>query len=589
MSEALVAPRGAREAVRAQLVSLLRELWACGGMPRGTEEATACTCERMFKEMFFDRRTPAVDHRSVAKEAMKKGPRDPKLNRRREGDKQNEDGLEFLTPDTEITASESPERARSRSPRPALCMDSPLGVAAGPGALVGGPLAPPTLGSAAFQIDGHYTVQNIMRSGTLGDLRVDPGDIVRVVRFADAGFECVKITRSRSDEIEGEQGFVRAECLCTPDPTAPPAPSLPASSPLDRSYPQTQSAHRPAASSSGVDNSAPPDTRVWAADIFAQLGEEHTHAVGSAWMETPPPPSGAPSATTMQPPPPPPPHGTAALNLSAPGEPSGFHLFDGQRQKWPPLSPHDILAEQAAPGFAPPGGQFAVEFQFSCPDAIRENQLYLWWRQLAKAGIYADMVYAGTPHSHLVNARANHGSKCTPCVKLNMGVSINWFVTGDGRLRLDGQASRVVTVAAMCRNAFAEYKAEVSRRWRGHVPGAVGVRQGFFRRTSQVAQPEVQKLATQEQPVVQPMPVAAPLPARPAAVASWTGQERKAYGQHFRESGAPDSAKAAQYFALSGQSRTQSQCQSSQLLSMPSVVSSGTARRWRAMRTCWRC
>ena len=66
-----------------------------------------------------------------------------------------------------------------------------------------------------------------------------------------------------------------------------------------------------------------------------------------------------------------------------------------------------------------------------------------------------------------------------------------------------------------------------------------------------MAQPEVQMLATQEQPLVQPQIVVAPQPARPAAVASWTAHERKAYRQHFRVSGAPDSAKAAQYFALS--------------------------------------
>ena len=56
----------------------------------------------------------------------------------------------------------------------------------------------------------------------------------------------------------------------------------------------------------------------------------------------------------------------------------------------------------------------------------RNDKLFLFYRQLARAGIYVDLLYLGTEHHALVNAVGYNGSDSVPAVQTKLGPSINF-------------------------------------------------------------------------------------------------------------------------------------------------------------------
>ena len=135
-------------------------------------------------------------------------------------------------------------------------------------------------------------------------------------------------------------------------------------------------------------------------------------------------------------------------------EPSKYRVFAAQRDRWPPLTPQEIMAEQSKPDYELPGGEFAVDLAFSCPAPVYEDQLYLWYRELARAGFFVDLLYWGTPHAQLINAMGYKGSAAVPAISTQAGPSLNWHVTTNGRIRVDGRAEARDVITSMLRRAF---------------------------------------------------------------------------------------------------------------------------------------
>ena len=155
------------------------------------------------------------------------------------------------------------------------------------------------------------------------------------------------------------------------------------------------------------------------------------------------------------------------LPVASGAEPLNWARFEEQRQRWPPLTVQQIHQEQTSTTWCPMAEEHADAFEFCCSEATKEDCLWLWWRQLAKAGIYCDLLY----HNSGVkpNAWAYRGSSAQPCVSTALGPSITWFVTGDGYLKVDGHTPSVQVLNAMLRRAFPLYV--VGRTAHGQVTG----------------------------------------------------------------------------------------------------------------------
>eukprot|EP00435_Cladocopium_sp_Y103_P047835 s1589_g14.t1 len=149
-------------------------------------------------------------------------------------------------------------------------------------------------------------------------------------------------------------------------------------------------------------------------------------------------------------------------------EPKAFHKFTAQRVKWPPLDPTEILRSQQEAVFAPASGDDAVDFVFHCPEEDRLDKLYLFYRELAKAGVYADLLYWGSSFHQLINSCGFKGPDAVPAVTTKLGPSINFHISTTGGVRLDGRMEQKEILATMLRRAFLPFDQALL------VKGAVG-------------------------------------------------------------------------------------------------------------------
>ena len=93
-----------------------------------------------------------------------------------------------------------------------------------------------------------------------------------------------------------------------------------------------------------------------------------------------------------------------------PSPPHAFTRFHGQRLKWPPLGPAEIL--RAMPEtHQSPDDEVVMDFVFRCSETNRLDQLYLFYLELAKAGVYVDC-----PIMDSLTPQATRGQMpCLPC------------------------------------------------------------------------------------------------------------------------------------------------------------------------------
>ncbi|CAE7521498.1 unnamed protein product [Symbiodinium sp. KB8] len=128
--------------------------------------------------------------------------------------------------------------------------------------------------------------------------------------------------------------------------------------------------------------------------------------------------------------------------------PRSFAKFQSQRQKWPPLSPADLVrASTEELAHASSVDDDVVDFMFQCTETDK----------IDKAGIYVDVLYWGSAHHGLINATGYKGSDSVPAVYTRLGPSINWHITTSGRIRLDGKMEKKEVLAAMLKKAFPPY------------------------------------------------------------------------------------------------------------------------------------
>eukprot|EP00435_Cladocopium_sp_Y103_P037007 s4438_g9.t1 len=140
---------------------------------------------------------------------------------------------------------------------------------------------------------------------------------------------------------------------------------------------------------------------------------------------------------------------TAPSGLALP--PKAFEKFHAQRQAWPPFSPAEVVRQQKPDADCQADVQ---DFVFHCSEPAPLNKLYLFYRQLAVAGVFVDLLYWGTAHHSLINGIGYKGSEAVPAVSTKMGPSINFHITTSGRVRLDGRLEQKEILASMLKRAF---------------------------------------------------------------------------------------------------------------------------------------
>jgi hypothetical protein len=104
----------------------------------------------------------------------------------------------------------------------------------------------------------------------------------------------------------------------------------------------------------------------------------------------------------------------AALAPDAPKDPKAFSKFAQHRVKWPPYDPHEITRAQVRQ-FTTETGEDCLDFVFHCSEGIRLDKLYLFYRELAKAGIYVDVLYWGSSFQKLINSQGIQRLKSCAC------------------------------------------------------------------------------------------------------------------------------------------------------------------------------
>ncbi|CAK0822377.1 unnamed protein product [Prorocentrum cordatum] len=122
------------------------------------------------------------------------------------------------------------------------------------------------------------------------------------------------------------------------------------------------------------------------------------------------------------------------------------------------------LQDTLLPGWRPAAGPEAMELEFAVhsADATWEDQLWQWFEALAQAGVFVDTYVMDPAKRGEVTGNAHLTPKCTattPCVKARgIGLTINWFRTTDGRVRLDGAWTQQPTLLEMLRRSHKAYQ-----------------------------------------------------------------------------------------------------------------------------------
>eukprot|EP00959_Pyramimonas_sp_CCMP1952_P067735 1413761-Pyramimonas_sp.AAC.1 len=99
-----------------------------------------------------------------------------------------------------------------------------------------------------------------------------------------------------------------------------------------------------------------------------------------------------------------------------------------------------------APGWRDACGPEAIEVCFASTrlDGTWEDQMWEWFHSLAYCGIYVDLLYKHTPweDSHVNAYLKTTSGQQTPAIRVpNLSLTANWYLSHDGRIRLDGSWS----------------------------------------------------------------------------------------------------------------------------------------------------
>ena len=118
------------------------------------------------------------------------------------------------------------------------------------------------------------------------------------------------------------------------------------------------------------------------------------------------------------------------------------------------------MTEQTDPSFRALAPEDTEDFIFVTEENDRNDRPFLFFRQLARTGIFVDLLYLGTQHQVLINTAGS-----VPSVQKKLGPSINFHITIVGRVRLDGKMDSKEILAAMMRRAAAPFNAiQMSRQ-----------------------------------------------------------------------------------------------------------------------------
>ena len=120
------------------------------------------------------------------------------------------------------------------------------------------------------------------------------------------------------------------------------------------------------------------------------------------------------------------------------------------------MDPDVLNRRKFEPSWRPVATPEVREFVFASAADSRDERLWEFYLKLAEAGIFVDKVYAGTKWEWKQNAFGGFGGS-VPAVRTNFGVTICWYESTDGRLRLDGNDNKVDKVIPMLRDAFKKY------------------------------------------------------------------------------------------------------------------------------------
>jgi hypothetical protein len=192
-----------------------------------------------------------------------------------------------------------------------------------------------------------------------------------------------------------------------------------------------------------LDNLDPAKQHAIRQALRTQDGEALLQIFGAAPSPSQPfpplPPSGSSSSADL----------TTKQSQQASGKTVG--AVPGQSRRWarlraeyPPEDPKVLLSKQFTPTWAPTADENAMELMFCAKNHSKglDDMLVEFYRACAECSLYVDDYYKGTQWESNINAYAG-GTAYVPAVRIkSLKVTVNWFATKDGRLRIDGGGSR---------------------------------------------------------------------------------------------------------------------------------------------------
>jgi hypothetical protein len=129
------------------------------------------------------------------------------------------------------------------------------------------------------------------------------------------------------------------------------------------------------------------------------------------------------------------------------------------RARFPAIPPPDVLQEQSSPNWRDSSAATVNEFSFACAAVMDTEKLWHFYRQCAYADIFVDVLYKNTRWAWKINAYHGGGTPSVPSLRVEKGTgfSMNWWITSDGRIRVDGKTATVDAAKPGLRRALQRY------------------------------------------------------------------------------------------------------------------------------------
>jgi hypothetical protein len=131
--------------------------------------------------------------------------------------------------------------------------------------------------------------------------------------------------------------------------------------------------------------------------------------------------------------------------------------WEALRIRRPPVDPTEPFRAQLMPDWKPASGPHVKEFQFASAAPSLDECLWDFYLALVPAGYRVRALYKGSKWEAMINCSEGGGTDWVPSVSTQEGPSINWKVSRDGKVYVQGAMAQADAVRHNLRRSFQEY------------------------------------------------------------------------------------------------------------------------------------